>query len=324
MQNLKMKSMKPIIEPISVDLLKEELAKVTFVRPTNKAGNLIYDFTAPEAPNLMREVGRLREEAFRLGGGGTGKELDVDEMDMMNNPYHQLIVWDPDNEQIVGGYRWIDGAHVALDEKGQPVFSSSHLFRYSEAFVRDYLPASLELGRAFVQPAYQTREMGTKALFALDNLWDGLGSIVFTRRHLRYFMGKVTMYPSFEALSRDLIYAYMERFNPSLGLAEAYHPLPISEEGRAVSEELFVAESREENFKLLLNAVRQRGTTVPALFSAYLSLCLTLRSFGSAVNDEFGDVYETGILVPVDEITAEKYDRHIASHGRYLESLKQE
>lgn len=315
--------MKPIIPPIPVELLKEELAKVTFVRPTNKAGNLIYDFTAQEAPNLMREVGRLREEAFRLGGGGTGEELDIDEMDLMENPYHQLIVWDPDHEQIVGGYRWIDGATVKLDAKGQPVFSSSHLFRYSEDFVRDYLPASLELGRAFVQPAYQTREMATKTLFALDNLWDGLGAIVYTRKHLHYFMGKVTMYPTFESISRDLIYAFMERFNPSSGLAVAYHPQPISHEGRAMAEELFVADSREENFKILLNAVRQRGTTVPPLFSAYLSLCLTLRSFGSAINDEFGDVYETGILVPVGEITPEKYDRHIASHGRYLQSLNE-
>lgn len=315
--------MKPVIEPVPVALLKEELAKITFIRPTNKAGNLLYDFTAHEAPNLMREMGRLRELAFRQGGGGTGEELDIDWMDTMPEPYHQLIVWDPDHEQIVGGYRWIDGASVRFDEKGQPVFSSSHLFRYSDAFLRDYLPFAVELGRAFVQPVYQTREMGTKALFALDNLWDGLGAIVYTHTHFRYFMGKVTMYPSFHAPSRDLIYAFMERFNPSCGLAEAYHPLPISPEGRMAADELFTADSREENFKILLNTIRQNGTTVPALFSAYLSLCLTLRSFGSAVNDEFGDVYETGILVPVNEITPEKYDRHIASHGRYLQSLNQ-
>lgn len=314
--------MKPIINPVPVELIKQELAAVTLIRPTNKAGNILYDFTAHQAPNLMREVGRLRELAFRQGGGGTGEELDVDWMDTMPEPYHQLIVWDPDNEQIVGGYRWIDGAAVDRREDGQPVFSSAHLFRYSDEFLADYLPFAVELGRAFVQPAYQTREMGAKALFALDNLWDGLGAIVYMHPHFRYFMGKVTMYPSFHAPSRELIYAYMERFNPSCGLAEAYHPMPVSPEGRAEAESLFIEDTREENFKLLLNAVRQNGTTVPPLFSAYLSLCLTLRSFGSAVNDEFGDVFETGILVPVAEITPEKYDRHIASYGRYLQSVQ--
>jgi len=317
--------MQPIIPPVPVSLLKEELARVRFVRPTCKAGNLIYDFTAAEAPNLMREVGRLRELAFRQGGGGTGLELDVDRFDFSERPYHQLIVWDPDNKAIVGGYRWIDCREAGIGADGQPELTSSHLFRYSPEFVSRYMDCTLELGRAFVQPAYQTREMGSRSLFALDNLWDGLGSIVYTRPHLRFFLGKVTIYPSFDAPSRNLLYAYLERFNVGTDapLAWAKLPVEITPEARTEAKLLFTASSPEENFKILQNAVRQRDAVIPPLFTAYLHLCPTLRSFGNAVNEEFGNVYETGILVPVADIDPAKYERHIASHGVYLDQLNE-
>ena len=311
--------MQEIISPVSPELLKEELARVRFIRPTCKAGNLIYDFTAHEAPNLMREVGRLREIAFRQAGGGTGKDCDIDELDIMAEPYHQLIVWDPENEAVVGGYRWIDCLHVPLDDNGQPMVSSSHLFKYSEQFLTEYFPHTIELGRAFVQPVYQTREMGSRSLFALDNLWDGLGAIIYQNKHIRYLLGKVTLYPSFEEKARNLIYAYLEQFNKDKQLLAVPHQaFDADENGRIAAQSLFTEASIEENFKLLLNTVRQMNTVVPPLFVAYLHLCPTLRYFGNAANDEFGDVYETGIMVPLDEIDSAKRDRHIGSFERYL------
>ena len=311
--------MQEIISPISPSLLKEELARVRFIRPTCKAGNLIYDFTAHEAPNLMREVGRLREIAFRQAGGGTGKDCDIDELDIMAEPYHQLIVWDPDNEAIVGGYRWINCTCVEMDANGQPIVSSSHLFKYSEQFISEYFPHTIELGRAFVQSAYQTREMGSRSIFALDNLWDGLGAIIYQNAHVHYLLGKVTLYSSFDEEARNLIYAYLEQFNSDKQLLAVPHQsLDADENGRKAAKALFIAPSIEENLKLLLNAVRQMNTAVPPLFVAYLHLCPTLRYFGNAANDEFGDVYETGIMVPLDEIAPAKRDRHIGSYELYL------
>ena len=311
--------MQEIISPVSPELLKEELARVRFIRPTCKAGNLIYDFTAHEAPNLMREVGRLREIAFRQAGGGTGKDCDIDELDIMAEPYHQLIVWDPDNEAIVGGYRWIDCTRVEMDANGQPIVSSSHLFKYSEQFISEYFPHAIELGRAFVQPAYQTREMGSRSIFALDNLWDGLGAIIYQNAHVHYLLGKVTLYPSFDEEARNLIYAYLEQCNIDKQLLAVPHQsLDADENGRKAAKALFIAPSIEENLKLLLNAVRQMNTAVPPLFVAYLHLCPTLRYFGNSANDEFGDVYETGIMVPLDEIAPAKRDRHIGSYELYL------
>ena len=311
--------MQEIISPVSPELLKEELARVRFIRPTCKAGNLIYDFTAHEAPNLMREVGRLREIAFRQAGGGTGKDCDIDELDIMAEPYHQLIVWDPENEAVVGGYRWIDCTRVEMDANGQPIVSSSHLFKYSEQFISEYFPHAIELGRAFVQSAYQTREMGSRSIFALDNLWDGLGAIIYQNAHVHYLLGKVTLYSSFDEEARNLIYAYLEQFNSDKQLLAVPHQsLDADENGRKAAKALFIAPSIEENFKLLLNAVRQMNTAVPPLFVAYLHLCPTLRYFGNAANDEFGDVYETGIMVPLDEIAPAKRDRHIGSYELYL------
>ena len=203
--------MKPIIAPVETEILLHEL-EGHLLRPSNKAGNLIYDITAHECPNVMREIGRLREISYRAGGGGTGKELDIDDQDIMPRPYHQLIVWDPDNNQIIGGYRYLFG-HEAEIRNGQPFITSAHLFHYSERFIRDYLPNTIEFGRAFVQPMYQEREMGVKALFALDNIWDGIGAVLFNHPEIRYMIGKVTIYPGYNEQARELIYAYLDRYH---------------------------------------------------------------------------------------------------------------
>ena len=97
----------PIIEPVARELLLAELTPARKMRNTHRAGNEIYIFSAAECPSLMREVGRLREAAFRGAGGGTGQEVDIDEEDLAGDGYYQLIVWDPSAQEIVGGYRFI-------------------------------------------------------------------------------------------------------------------------------------------------------------------------------------------------------------------------
>ena len=122
-----MKDMKEIIPAVETSLLLKEL-EGHLLRPSNKADNLIYDITAHECPNVMREIARLREISYRDGGGATGNEMDIDEMDTMAKPYHQLIVWDPENRQIVGGYRYLLGSEAEIRD-GQPYITSAHLFQ---------------------------------------------------------------------------------------------------------------------------------------------------------------------------------------------------
>ena len=224
--------MQPIIPPVETALLLSEL-EGHLLRPSNKAENLIYDITAHECPNVMREIARLREISYREGGGATGKEMDIDEMDTMARPYHQLIVWDPENRQIVGGYRYLLGSEAEIRD-GQPYITSAHLYHYSERFIREYLPYSVEFGRAFVQPMYQKREMGMKALFALDNIWDGIGALVYNHPEIRYMFGKVTIYPCYNATARELIYHYLDRIHDKNGFIYTYRMDAVKTEALSV------------------------------------------------------------------------------------------
>ena len=309
--------MKPIIAPVETEILLHEL-EGHLLRPSNKAGNLIYDITAHECPNVMREIGRLREISYRAGGGGTGKELDIDDQDIMPRPYHQLIVWDPDNNQIIGGYRYLFG-HEAEIRNGQPFITSAHLFHYSERFIRDYLPNTIEFGRAFVQPMYQKREMGVKALFALDNIWDGIGAVLFNHPEMRYMIGKVTIYPGYNEQARELIYAYLDRYHKGeQGLIEPYHPLL----SQPLTHSPFEGEDKQENYHILQHAVREQGTVIPPIFTAYLNLANDLQFFGNAINDEFGDVLESGIMVDLETVYPEKKERYINSYIKWLNSIE--
>ena len=220
--------MEPIIAPISVDVLKAELTPGKKLRDTNKSHNEIYVITHHDSPNVMKEIGRLREEAFRDSGGGSGLSMDIDEFDTMENPYKQLIVWDPDSEKILGGYRYILGPDIKLDENGQPLLATSHMFHFSEKFIKEYLPFTIELGRSFVAPEYQSSKAGTKALFALDNLWDGLGALGITNPTMKYFFGKMTMYPEYNREARDLIQHFLfKHFEDKEKLVTPMDPLVI-------------------------------------------------------------------------------------------------
>ena len=197
--------MEEIIAPISKEILKSELTEDKRLRFTNKSNNEIYIITHQDSPNVMREIGRLREIAFRAAGGGTGLPLDIDEYDTMENPYKQLIVWNPEAEEILGGYRYLLGTDVQFDEKGKPILATSHMFNFSDKFIKEYLPTTIELGRSFVTLEYQSTRAGSKGLFALDNLWDGLGALTVVMPNVKYFFGKVTMYPSYNRDRKSVV-----------------------------------------------------------------------------------------------------------------------
>ncbi len=305
----------PIIEPVDTALIEAELTPERFLRKSNKGGNEIYVVTAHNAPNVMREIGRLREIAFRLAGGGTGKECDIDEFDIMENPCRQLIVWDPDSKLILGGYRYIFGSDIVMDEQGRPKIATGHMFDFSERFIKEFLPGTLELGRSFVRPEYQSSRAGAKAIYVLDNLWDGLGSLTVVNPAIKYLFGKVTMYPSYTAECRDMILYFLNKYFPDPdGLVRPIKPL-VTGTDKAKLEAIFDGGSFDADLKILNARVRAHGQTIPPLVHAYMSLSPTMRMFGTAINDEFGDVEETGIFLKISEIFEEKKRRHI---GTYL------
>jgi len=317
--------MKPIIAPIDRKILKKELSKEKYLRPTNKAHNEIYVVNAHNSPNTMLEIGRLRELSFRAGGGGTGDEIDTDKFDYMEKPYQQLIVWDPQAEEIIGGYRYISGLDVELSENGQPKFVMSHLFTFNQKFITDYMPHTIELGRAFVQPDYQTSKMGTKSLFALDNLWDGLGALVHSIKGAKYFIGKVTIYKDYPLIARELIYEYMFRYFPDPEkIILPKNPIMVSKTNQELAKKIFHGKNASDDYKALQKAIRVEGETIPPMFNAYIGLTNTMRMFGSIVDHDFGSVYETGIFVVMDDLLDAKRKRYIEPYVEYLKVVLKE
>lgn len=308
--------MEQIIDPIPVEVLKSELTEDKRLRYTNKSNNILYVVTWQDSPNVLKEIGRLREIAFREAGGGTGLSCDLDIFDTMENPYKQLIVWDPDAEKILGGYRYLLGSDWKLDAEGQPILATSHMFRFSDRFIKDYMPYTIELGRSFVTLEYQSSRAGAKGLFALDNLWDGLGALIVLNPEMRYFFGKFTMYPSYSSTCRDMILYFLKKhFEDKEGLVFPMTPLKIDTDPSEL-EKLFTEEDFKSDYRILNTEVRKRGYNIPPLVNAYMGLSPTMRLFGTAINDEFGDVEETGILIAVDEILEEKRKRHLDSFIR--------
>lgn len=298
-----------IIPPVERAILKAELAANGIVRTTRKGDNEIYIVNVHNAPNVIREIGRLREVTFREAGGGTGLELDLDEFDTNEICYNQLIVWSPEDEEIIGGYRFIL-CKDAIGADGTIHLSTSHYFDFSERFVKDYLPITCELGRSWVQPNYQPSNNPRKGLFALDNIWDGLGAVA-RNYEFSYFFGKVTMYPSYNRESRDFLLHFMHHYFPDTEkLMVPFHPL-VQEYDRKMVEEQLRGLDFKDGFKVLNSYVRARGENIPPLVNIYMNLSSTMKTFGTAVNPEFGDVEETGILVTIADIYAEKKERHI-------------
>lgn len=308
--------MKDIIAPVPKELLKAELTEDKRLRTTNRCDNEIYIVTAFNAPNVMREIGRLREIAFRAAGGGTGKDVDIDEFDTMENPYKQLIVWDPENNDIIGGYRFIYGRDVRIDENGEPIMATAHgMFRFSEKFLKEYLPYTVELGRAFVALDYQSTRMGAKGIFALDNLWDGLGALAVVLPGMKYYFGKVTMYPSYLTKARDMILYFLRTNFPDKDkLVEPVDPMPLETDDAELAA-LFCKDNFKDNYRILKQEVHKLGLTIPPMVSAYLGLSATMKIFGTAVNYDFGNVQETGLLITADEIYPEKHMRYIGSYA---------
>ena len=306
--------MEAIISPVDSKLILSELTPDKKISNTNKAGNEIYVVDYFNAPNTLREIGRLREITFRASGGGTGLSCDLDKFDTMQEPYSQLVLWDPETNSILGGYRFILGNKVKFDSEGQPVLATSHMFRFSEKFIKEYLPHTIELGRSFVTPEYQSSKAGAKAIFALDNLWDGLTALMLIYPDMTYFFGKMTMYPEYDRTARDIILRFLDKhFHDEEGLVTAYSPLQRSTDERLI-DMILKEDNLEKDYRCLKEAVRRLGTNIPPLINSYMNSSPTMKVFSTGINDSFSDAEETAILINFDEMNPEKRDRHINSY----------
>ena len=316
--------MNSIIDPVPVELLKAELTKSKKLEDTNKGHNELYIVTWQDSPNVVTEIGRLRELTFREAGGSTGNAIDLDEYDKMEKPYKQLIVWDPDNEAIIGGYRFFFGSDAVFDEKGQPIMASSHQFRFSQKFIDEYLPHVLELGRNFVAPEYQSSKNGAKSMYAFDNLWDGLVAIIMKNPNMLYFFGKITVYPSYDHITRDLIYHFLRKhYGDKNELVRPWDDQAIMPDSDPELMDLILnKDDLLEDYKLLKGAARMRGVNVPPNVTAYISITSEMLMFGTAVNRLMHNIEDSCVLIPFDSIYHEKKSRHIGAYIRFTNARR--
>ena len=315
--------MDKIIDPIDLALIQAELTPDKKLIDTNKGGNELYVVTWHDSPNVVKEIGRLREIAYREAGASSGKSMDLDDFDTMENPYKQLIVWDPEAQAIVGGYRFILGTDVTLKSDGQPNLTSSHLYHFSEEFIQNYLPHTMELGRSFVTPEYQSSKAGAKAIFAMDNLWDGITSVVLAHPNIIYFFGKMTIYPSYDLTARDLIMHFLwKHFNDKDELVRPYHPV-LPESNPKLMDLILAKEEVRQDYRCLKDAVHRLGTHIPPLVNSYINTSSTMKMCGTSINDELAGAIETAIMICFDEIYADKKARHVESfENSYFSKLK--
>ncbi|MBQ3174887.1 MAG: GNAT family N-acetyltransferase [Bacteroidales bacterium] len=300
--------MQPVIQPIDRELLLKELTPDKFIRETRKGSNYLFEVTAADSPMVMQEIGRLREISFRLGGGGTGKQVDIDEYDIdPHAPYKQLIVWDPKDQEIIGGYRYINCGGLDIEK-----MATRELFNFSDDFKKNYLPFTIELGRSFIQPNYQSANLKRKSLYSLDNLWDGLGALVVKYTNIKYFFGKVTMYTSYNERARNMLLHFLHKyFNDPDGLVTPIEAL-VCDKDNPYFVELFKGLDYKDAYKVLQRELKNLGEHIPPLINSYMNLSPSMKMFGTAINGGFGDVEESGIIINIKDIYPEKIERYVA------------
>ncbi len=310
--------MQPVIQPIDRDLLLKELTPDKFIRETRKGGNYLFEVTAADSPMVMQEIGRLREISFRLGGGGTGKQVDIDEFDVdPSAPYKQLIVWDPKDQEIIGGYRYINCGGLDVEK-----MATRELFDFSDEFRKSYLPFTIELGRSFIQPNYQSANLKRKSLYSLDNLWDGLGALVVKYTNIKYFFGKVTMYTSYNERARNMLLHFLHKyFNDPDSLVTPIEPL-VCDKDNPYFVELFSGLDYKDAYKVLQRELKNLGEHIPPLINSYMNLSPSMKMFGTAVNRGFGDVEESGIIINIKDIYPEKIERYVAPLVTWAQKMR--
>ncbi len=310
--------MQAVILPVDRQLIVQELTPEKFIGKTRRGDNQLYEVNSFDSPSIMKEIGRLREISFRLGGGGTGKPLDIDEFDTDPvSPYRQLIVWDPEDQEIIGGYRYLFCGGTDPSK-----LATSELFNFSEKFLEEYYPWTIELGRSFIQPNYQSINVKRKSIFALDNLWDGLGALIVKYDRVKYFFGKVTMYTSYNKLARNILLNFLNKYFPDdEHLVTAIEPLDCNTHDPYITS-LFENLDYKEGFKRLKKELENNGEHIPPLINSYMNLSPSMKIFESSINKGFGGVEETGLLINIADIYPDKIERHVAPMMEWAKKIK--
>jgi hypothetical protein len=301
--------LEPLIEPIPVDVLQENIKKMTLVYRSESGRSKIGVYMAQGflIPDMMLEIGRLREKVFRTVNEGTGKSCDIDEFDPF---YHHMIAIDETTCRVLGAYR-LGLIDKILQNRGPEGLYSYTLFKY-DALLKTHFVDGVELGRSFVDD-----EAGRAALRALDSIWKGLGCYFADNPHYRYLVGPVSISNSYTVTSKLLmIYFLKKNFKSELSpFVKARVPVKLKAEN---SDELKEIADKFENFAELDEWVKKfDGTVVPSLLKSYSKMNAKYLSFNfdPDFNTIDGMIIMDMVNAPKDEITKHMGE---ASYRKYL------
>lgn len=305
--------MEAIIAPIDKALLKEELRGATELVEASRGELKVYCLDA-SFPSVLREIGRLREIAFRKGGGGTGTSCDLDRFDTDPSfKFKQLVVWDTQEECIAGGYRFVYGCDIKVDADGQPMIPSAHIFRFSEAFMQEEMHHTMELSRSFVSELHQRTNEVRRSIFVLDCLFKGI-CVVARDGNMTDVFGKVTFYPDYPQEAFSLLTAFMKKhcyFSDEIAPITPFQAVPAPNAGLILHANTFLA-----NFQALKTVFLRRKLYLPPILKSYMSLTSTMRYYGAAVNDDFGNVVEMGIKIYMPDLDKKRWALYFSAPKR--------
>ncbi len=290
----------PIAHPEDRQVLKREIEACEMLGETRDGKQiLLYRFHA--GSSVMREIGRLREESFRLIGEGTGNRRDIDHFDQS---YLHIVLWDAVALEIVGAYRLCPAHHAADASQEAPIYTQT-LFHYLPSS-QDVLARGLELGRSFVQPRY----WGSRSL---DYLWYGIAAFLRSHPQYRYLLGAVSISNSFSRAAKDLLVGYYQRYySAQRSVVVCRRPYTLDEAARQRIDRLFDGRTAREAFVVLKEQLGHLGYSVPTLYKQYTELCEPggTQFHGFNIDPDFNDCVDGLVVVDTRALTALKRKRY--------------
>ncbi|WP_371997864.1 MULTISPECIES: GNAT family N-acyltransferase [unclassified Shewanella] len=295
-----------IAHPESRSELQQALQQCELLGETND-NKQIFLYQHHHCSPIMREIGRLREIAFRAVGEGSGNRRDNDQYD----PYYQhLVLWDKDALEIVGSYRFASAKKVHEEQGPEKLYSQS-LFKYSDEFA-PYFESGLELGRSFVQPKYWGKR-------SLDYLWLGIGAYLAKNPQFRYLFGPVSISDQLPEQAKEMmVHFYQQHFSMPNELAQSNSPYQFTDERLHQLNGLYQDNDYSSCFKVLKHTLANMGAAVPPLYKQYGELCqddgVKFLDFG--IDTDFGNCIDGLVLVDVHALKPKKRQRYIDYHSK--------
>ncbi len=289
-------AMDDIIPPIDPVILREEVESLSAERKLFDHGEHYSVYLAPlsEIPNMMQEIGRQREIAFRSVGEGSMKSVDIDSYD---NYYHQLFIWDREENALVGAYRIGFGGDI-MARFGIDGFYTHSLFRY-DAELGDKLRHSLELGRSFIARGYQRKP------FSLLLLWKGIFHTLLSHHDYRYLVGPVTISGEFQRSSKTIIMTHLVQQYYNHEIAAHIHPRTGAKSIDAPIDPTLI--ERLESTSLvdkIVSDIEKDERSMPVLIKKYLQLGSKVVGFN--VDHDFCDALDALMFLDLEEVPEQK------------------